>query len=84
VNGAGYNTPVTIEIAAQAFDPDGTVSQVDFYQGVTLLGTATTSPYTFTWNDVLSGNYTLTARVSDNLGANTTSRPVNITVSGGR
>ena len=38
----------------------GAISQVAFYNGATLLGTVTTSPYIFTWNttSVPSGTYT--------------------------
>ncbi|TAK51494.1 MAG: hypothetical protein EPO25_16185, partial [Gammaproteobacteria bacterium] len=46
----------------------------------TLLGIDTSAPYTTTWNDVLAGSYTLTARSTDDAGATTTSSPVNVTV----
>lgn len=36
-------------------------TQVEFYTGSTLIGTATTAPYNVTWNNVLPGNYSLTA-----------------------
>jgi len=47
---------------------------------MTLLGTATTAPYTIPWNNVVAGNYTLTARATDNAGAATTSNPIVITI----
>jgi predicted phage tail protein len=53
---------------------------VELFNGSTLLGTDTTSPYNFTWNSVAAGNYTLTARATDNSGAVTTSSAINITV----
>jgi len=79
-NGATFAAPANITINANASDSDGTISQVAFYQGATLLGTDTTSPYSFAWNSVGAGNYTLTARATDNSGAISTSAPVNITV----
>jgi hypothetical protein len=82
-NGATFTAPVSITINATAADSDGTVSKVDFYQGSTLLGTDTTSPYSYTWTDVAAGSYSLTADATDNGGATTTSSAVNITVSGG-
>jgi chitinase len=56
---------------------------VQFYQGTTLLGSDTSSPYSFTWANVPAGSYSLTARATDNGGATTISLPVAITVGGG-
>ena len=79
-NGASFTAPANITITANASDSDGSISRVDFYQGTTLIGTATTSPYTISWNNVVAGGYTITARATDNLGASTTSNPISITV----
>jgi RHS repeat-associated protein len=79
-NGANFTGPANITITANASDSDGNISRVDFYQGTTLVGTATTSPYTISWNNVTAGGYTLTARATDNLGASSTSSPVSISV----
>jgi len=65
------NPPVAIPITAMATDSDGTVSKVEFYNGTTLLGTVSSSPYTFTWTNVPSGTYTVFAKAYDN--ANITS-----------
>lgn len=79
-NGATFTTGSTVNIAANATDSDGSISKVDFYRGTTLLGTDTSSPYTFAWTSVPAGNYSLTARATDNQGATTTSTAVAITV----
>ncbi|MFM7024329.1 MAG: discoidin domain-containing protein [Flavobacteriales bacterium] len=79
-NNATFTSPASISIAATAADADGTVSKVDFYNGATLLGTATVAPYTFSWNNVAAGTYTITAQATDNQNAVTTSAAVNITV----
>ena len=54
---------------------------MDFFAGATLLGTATDSPFTFTWTNVVAGTYSLTARATDDQGGTNTSSPVNVTVS---
>ena len=79
-NGASFTAPASIAMTATASDSDGNVTQVAFYAGTTLLGTDTTAPYAFTWNDVPAGSYALTARSTDDDGATTTSSAVNVTV----
>lgn len=78
--GASFIAPATVTIQATAADADGTVTRVDFFNGTTLLGSATATPYSFTWSNVAAGSYSLTAVATDNGGATTTSAPVNITV----
>ncbi|WP_248964279.1 glycoside hydrolase family 48 protein [Sphaerisporangium perillae] len=80
--GQTFTAPATVNLAATAADSDGTVSKVDFYNGTTLLGTDTSSPYTYSWTNVAAGSYSLTAKATDNAGTATTSSPVGITVSG--
>lgn len=70
--------PVTL--SATASDFDGTVSKVEFYQGTMLISTATTAPYSVSWNPS-AGSYTLFARATDNGGAVSTSQAVNVTIS---
>jgi chitinase len=79
-NNANFATGSNITISASATDSDGTISKVDFYNGTTLLGTDTSSPYSFAWNAVGAGAYTLTAKATDNQSASTTSSGVSITV----
>ena len=80
---SSFTAPASITISATASDSDGTVSQVDFYQGATLLGTDTVLPYNYTWGSVAAGSYSLTAKATDNDGAATTSTVVHITVKSG-
>lgn len=80
-NNANFTPPpATINIQATAADANGTVTQVSFYNGSTLLGTDTSSPYTWSWTNVAAGTYAITARATDNGGATTTSAPVNVSV----
>ena len=81
-NGATFAAPATVNLAATASDPDGTVTKVEFFNGSTKLGEDTTAPYSFTWSGVPVGTYTLTARATDDLGATTASAASTITVAG--
>jgi hypothetical protein len=78
-NGASFTAPASITINANASD-NVSVSKVDFYNGSTLLGTDTSSPYSFSWTNVAAGSYTVTAKATDNQGASTTSAAVSLTV----
>ena len=80
-NGAAFNTPATITLDATASDSDGTVSKVEFYSGAVLLNTDSTAPYSYTWNNVAAGTYSLTAKATDNQGATATSNATSIIVS---
>ncbi|TYZ10130.1 carbohydrate-binding protein [Hymenobacter lutimineralis] len=79
--GATFTAPASITINANAADANGTVSSVAFYNGTTLLGTDTSSPYSYTWTGVAAGTYSITARATDNAGAVTTASAVSVTVS---
>jgi hypothetical protein len=78
-NNATFTAPAAVNIAATASDAGGSIAKVDFYSGATLLGTDTSSPYSFTWSSVPAGNYTITATATDN-GGLTANASVNIVV----
>lgn len=77
---ATYHAPASLTLTANASDSDGTIASVAFYNGSTLLGSVTQAPYTWTWNDVPAGTYSLSARATDDAGAVTSSEPMVITV----
>ena len=85
-NGTAYTTTTqdsaTVPIAVNASDPGGAVAKVEFYYNTTTkIGESTSSPFSFTWSNVSPGNYSLTARATDNLGAiSSMSGAVNISV----
>ena len=79
-NGATFTSPANITITATATDTDGTVTKVDFFDGATLVGTATSAPYTATIPNATTGAHVLTAQATDNAAAVTTSAAVNVTV----
>jgi len=84
-SGSTFTAPATIGLAASASVTGSTISKVDFYNGSTLLGTDTSSPYTFSWTNVAAGNYTLTAKATAANGntATTAGAAVSVTTGGG-
>jgi regulation of enolase protein 1 (concanavalin A-like superfamily) len=79
-NGASYTAPATIVLSATATDSNGTIARVEFYNGTTLLGTDTSSPYTYNWTNVAAGSYPMRAVAYDNAGASGSSATANVTV----
>ncbi|MEX2231397.1 MAG: Ig-like domain-containing protein [Cyclobacteriaceae bacterium] len=81
-DGETFSAPASVSIAANASISEGSISKVEFHNGSSKLGEDATSPYTFSWNNVPVGNYTITAKAIDNTGASA-SASVDITVSDG-
>lgn len=81
--GQTFTAPATVPLTASASETGGSISKVEFFSGTTLLGTATTSPYSFTWSNVPAGAYQLTAEAFDAAGGSAMSTSVSITVTGG-
>ncbi|WP_282202872.1 glycoside hydrolase family 48 protein [Kitasatospora fiedleri] len=82
--GATYQAGVAVPLAATATAADGaSISKVEFYDNTTLIGTATSAPYTFTWTGAASGNHSIYAKAYDSLGASSESTPAGITVAAG-
>ena len=80
LNGANVMAPANLVLQANAADSDGGISKVEFFADNFKLGEATAAPYSFVWNNVAAGTYAIRAKAVDNLGANTLSVPVGITV----
>jgi hypothetical protein len=94
-NGAVYNAPANISLIAKASDPDGTVTNVEYFSGTADLGRGlpvvldppgvngiTGLVYFFNWQNIPAGAYPLTAVATDNDSLSTSSAVVNITVLG--
>src|SRR5581483_9326593 len=71
------NTDI-VSVQAAASD-DGSVTNVQFFDGTNSLGKRSSSPFSVSTSFPL-GLHTLTAVASDNLGASTTSAPVHVLV----
>jgi hypothetical protein len=83
LDGDRFTSGDDIVIEANASAVNGFVTKVEFFQGSTKLGEDTEPPYSYTWNDVNVGRYSLTARATDNNGWPTNSTAVNINVVSG-
>jgi hypothetical protein len=77
---AVFTAPANITLDADAFDPDGTVSKVEFYRNGTHIGESASEPYLLIMTNVPAGHYQLTANPMDNGGAISVSRPIDIFV----
>lgn len=72
---------VATTLSASAADSDGTVVKVEFFDGDTLVATATSAPFEAVWTPTGAGLHSITARATDNTGAATTSAVASVTVS---
>ncbi len=81
VNNTNFIPGSDATITADAQDSDGSITKVEFFEGgVNKLGEATEAPYSFTWTNLVEGDYILTAKATDNEGGARTSLSTNITV----
>jgi hypothetical protein len=79
--GATVSAGMAVTISANAFDNDGTVSKVEFFNGVTKIGEDLSSPYSMVWN-ATTGTAVITAKATDNAGGVATSIAATFTVGG--
>jgi glucose/arabinose dehydrogenase/plastocyanin len=78
-NGATFPVTNSITLIATAADDDGTIDQVEFFDGTNSLGVDSFAPYQVTTTLGL-GAHALTAVATDNRGTSITSAVVNITL----
>jgi hypothetical protein len=69
-----------VTISASASDTDGTIARVDFYDGATLIGSRTATPYSITTSTLVAGTHTITAKAVDDRNGVGTSAAVSITI----
>ncbi len=81
ISGTVYTAPATIVLTASISQPSNPIVSVSFFNGTTLLGTSTSTPYSFTWRNVGAGTYSLTASYIDTFGITEMSAAVTVTVS---
>lgn len=78
--GRKFKKSDTIVLEAEATDPDGTISKVEFKSGNVTLAELTEAPYIFLWQNVDTGRYMITAYATDNLGAVSQTSEVEVSV----
>ncbi|WP_298492652.1 glycosyl hydrolase [uncultured Algibacter sp.] len=79
-NNATFKEGENISITASASDLDGTISLVEFFDGATKLGEDSTEPYSYIWNNASIGAHQITAKAIDDVGGESNSQTVNISV----
>lgn len=80
LSGATFPAPATLTLRASAEDADGSVSQIEFYNGMARLGEDSSAPYEFVCNDLAAGSYAFTAKATDHQGAWAVSTPIRVVV----
>lgn len=65
-DGATFNAPATVSVAATASDEDGTISKVELFRNGTLVNADNQSPYSWSLSGLTAGTYTLEAKATDN------------------
>ena len=78
--GTTFNAPASITLTANASTTSGSISKVEFYNGTTKLGEDNSAPYSYTWNNVSAGTYSITARAIDNSSGSLSSAAVSVRV----
>jgi hypothetical protein len=79
-NDTTFSTEENITIMVSASDRNDSIAKVEFFQGETKLGEATSAPYSYTWENMSEGSYVISAKATDSRGLSTTSADVNVSV----
>src|ERR1039457_3925958 len=72
VSGTIFAAPANVTIQASASDTNGTVTNVQFLVGSTVLSNDAAAPFSAVTNNLAAGSYTLSAVASDNNGVKAT------------
>ena len=75
-----FEAPATITLTADASDADGSVSKVEYFNGNIKIGESFSAPYEVSLECSKAGVYDITAVVTDNLNAVSSSATVKISV----
>jgi len=75
-----YKKDERITVTAEATDPDGSISKVEFKSGNITLAEVTSAPYSFTWEPSDTGTFVITAIAIDNLGASSATSKIELSI----
>jgi uncharacterized repeat protein (TIGR02059 family) len=78
LNNVSFEAPATVTLTADATDPDGSITRVEYLAGGVKIGESFVPPFTFTFQCDTAGIFEITAVAWDNLNASATSTPVTI------
>jgi plastocyanin len=73
-NGSVFAAPASFPLTVTASDTNGSVTNVQFFQGATLLGNAINSPYSVSVRNLAAGAYTFSAVATDSAGSRATNQ----------
>lgn len=71
-NGTVFSAPANVTIHAMAADPNGTVTNVQFLVGASVLTNQAVAPFAATTNNLAAGSYEISAVATDNGGLTAT------------
>jgi len=80
-SGESFKAGDSITISALVNGLNGSTSKVEFYQGSTKLGESADYPYSFIWENVSAGSYTIIARAYENGSVSAVSEGISVRVS---
>ena len=76
-----FEVPATVTLTAEATDPDGTVTRVEYYIDGVKAGESLVTPFSFEISSDTAGTVQVIAMAYDNLNATASSTPVTISFS---
>src|SRR6185295_12775957 len=77
--GEKFDINATVNLTATV-TPGDRIAKLEFFAGSTLLASKTSPPFSFAWNKVAGGSYTITAKATDRQGTVYASTPLTIKV----
>ncbi|MET3109165.1 YD repeat-containing protein, partial [Oxalobacteraceae bacterium GrIS 2.11] len=79
-SGASFNAPASVPMTVTATGGTYPISSVSYYNGSTLLGTATNAPWSYTATGLYAGSYALSAQVKTSGGTTASSATNTVSV----
>jgi hypothetical protein len=79
-NESAFEVPAKIILTAEAFDADGVVTKVEYFNGNTKVGESFSAPFEVSLECTKAGSFYIKAVVTDNLNAESVSAAVKISV----